>query len=265
MCGDPADHYHYQVAVLDEPEGRGGSREIHESVTVGTTLQVDGPRNRFKLVDAPRYLFIAGGIGITPILPMIREVDSRGSAWRLVYGGRALRSMAFIDDLAAYPPDRVTIVPEDAGGRPDLVAAISSATEGTAVYACGPPGLLQAVATFCGRQLSADALHVERFVADAPAEGAAATAYTPIEVELRRSGHVLQMGPGQTILSAIQEVLPSMTCSCEEGICGSCETRVLGGVPLHRDSVLSAEERDSNKTMMVCVGWSRTQHLVLDL
>lgn len=216
--------------------------------------------------DASSYLFLAGGIGITPILPMISAADQSGRPWRLIYGGRSLASMAFRDELAAYGPDHVTLVPEDLSGWPDLEGEIQRSAEGVAVYACGPAGFLNAVTDIGDRLLPAGSVHLERFVANDTLPQLSAAATTgPIEVELRRRDAVLVVTPGETILEAVRRVDPDVPYSCEEGYCGSCEQRVLGGIPLHRDSVLSEEEAATNESMMLCVGWSLTPRLVLDL
>lgn len=266
LCGDPADRRSHTIAVLRERDGRGGSHEVHELLHEGSVLQVSDPRNHFRLVDADRYLFIAGGIGITPILSMIRAVQGQGSAWQLVYGGRTRHSMAFLDEIGRFPQSAVEIFTDDETGYPDIDAVIKSAAPGTAVYTCGPPGLLRTVEASCSDLPPSSSLHVERFSAGDPAQPAQATAATTaIDVELRRTGTVLRVEPPQTILDAVLDVAPGVAYSCQEGYCGSCETTVLDGVPLHRDTVLSDEEADSGRTMMICTGWSRTPRLVLDL
>ncbi|WP_405539354.1 PDR/VanB family oxidoreductase [Streptomyces sp. NBC_00075] len=265
LCGDPADRHSHTVAVLRERDGRGGSHEVHELLHEGSVLQVSDPRNHFRLVDADRYLFIAGGIGITPILSMIRAVQGRGAAWQLVYGGRTRDSMAFLDEIGRLPQSAVEIFTDDETGYPDIDAVIKSAAPGTAVYACGPPGLLRTVEASCSDLPPSSSLHVERFSAGAPPQSAQATPATAIDVELRRTGTVLRVEPPQTILDAILDVAPGVAYSCQEGYCGSCEATVIEGVPLHRDTVLSEEEADSGRTMMICTSWSRTPRLVLDL
>ncbi|MFI6422764.1 PDR/VanB family oxidoreductase [Streptomyces sp. NPDC050842] len=255
LCGDPADRSTYRLGVLREPEGRGGSKEIHTSVGEGTLLGVRGPFNRFPLVPAERYLFVAGGIGITPLLPMVRSLPP--GSWSLLYGGRSLAAMAYREELAVLPG--VTLVPRDTAGLPDLDAVLAGIPTETAVYCCGPEGLLRAL-----EERWRGPLHTERFGAapvpstgDVPAEG--------FEVELRRSGRTLTVGPGRTLLDAVREAVPDVAYSCEEGWCGTCETKVLAGTPEHHDSVLGADEKASGATMMICVGRSRGARLVLDL
>ncbi|MFE7516676.1 PDR/VanB family oxidoreductase [Streptomyces sp. NPDC057540] len=253
LCGDPADRTTYRLGVLREPAGRGGSEEVHTSVGEGTVLDVRGPVNRFPLVPAERYLFVAGGIGITPLLPMIRSLPP--GSWSLVYGGRSLASMAYREELAGLPG--VTLVPQDTAGLPDLAAVLAGQPAGTAVYCCGPEGLLRAV-----QDRWPGPLHLERFGA-APVERSSGAG--GFEVELRRTGRTLRVEPGRTLLDTVREVVPGVAYSCEEGWCGTCETKVLAGTPEHHDTVLGEDEKASGTTMMICVGRSRGDRLVLDL
>ncbi|MGW4700592.1 PDR/VanB family oxidoreductase [Streptomyces sp. NPDC004285] len=253
LCGDPADRTTYRLGVLREPAGRGGSEEVHTSVGEGTVLDVRGPVNRFPLVPAERYLFVAGGIGITPLLPMIRSLPP--GSWSLVYGGRSLASMAYREELAGLPG--VTLVPQDTAGLPDLDAVLAGQPAGTAVYCCGPEGLLRAV-----QDRWPGPLHLERFGA-APVERPSGAG--GFEVELRRTGRTLRVEPGRTLLDTVREVVPGVAYSCEEGWCGTCETKVLAGTPEHHDTVLGEDEKASGTTMMICVGRSRGDRLVLDL
>jgi ferredoxin-NADP reductase len=266
LCGHWSDRYRYKVAVLRENEGRGGSAELHQTALAGASVQVRGPRNRFELIDAPRYVFVAGGIGITPILPMVREVACQ-RPWRLFYGGRTRRSMAFVDELLALGGTRVDIVPQDEQGALDLDQIFAAADGETAIYCCGPPGLIAAVEERCGRERRSATLHVERFVTGA-ARPAASTGNAPeqiFEVKLQRTGTTVKVEAGQSVLEAIRRVIPAMPSSCEEGICGTCEVRVLDGTPDHRDSILSESERRAGDSMFVCVSRARTPRLVLDL
>jgi ferredoxin-NADP reductase len=266
LCGPPADRHTYTVAVLLEPAGRGGSREVHETVLTGKTLMVRGPRNRFPLVEAAKYLFVAGGIGITPILAMVRSVSAQGADWHLLYGGRSHSTMAFVDELVELGGSRVEIVPQDERGLLDLDALLSRGTEGAEVYCCGPEGLLTATEQAAARR--GLRLHTERFTSAGGQhviEADDTCEVTTFEVELRRSGQVVTVPPGRSILDAVRDIAPEVMSSCEEGFCGTCETRVLQGVPEHHDSILSEKERQEGKTMMICVGRSRTPRLVLDI
>ena len=254
LCGDPADTSAYQVAVLREPDGRGGSAYVHDKLSAGDRLEVSAPRNHFALVDAERYLFIAGGIGITPILPMLDRVARSGRDWQLVYGGRASSSMAFTSDLARHG-ERVLFRPQDEHGLLDLPTLLAAVQPGTAVYCCGPEPLLAAV-----EALEPGDLHVERFTAR-PDE----SPRTAFEVELAGSGRVLPVPADRSILEVVEEAGVTVLSSCREGTCGTCETGVLGGEPDHRDSVLTADERLENEVMMLCVSRACTPRLVLDL
>jgi ferredoxin-NADP reductase len=263
LCGDPGDRGRYTVAVLLVEDGRGGSREIHESELVGQQVLVRGPRNHFELRDAQQYLFVAGGIGITPIVAMVTRAQSEGKTWRLIYGGRSRASMAFWDRLAGLAPDRVDFVPQDTMGLPDLETAIGDALPGTAVYACGPAGMLEAVEALAGKYTDRVTLQTERFTAGdaaAPQPGD-----TEFEIELAQTGTVLTVAADKTILETVLEVVADHPYSCTEGVCGTCETTVLEGIPDHRDQVLNDFERSTNETMMICCGRSLTKRLVLDL
>ncbi|MCR6489552.1 PDR/VanB family oxidoreductase [Amycolatopsis sp. OK19-0408] len=256
LCGRPEDTSAYQVAVLREPGGRGGSARVHELV-VGQRLRVDGPRNHFALVDAERYLFLAGGIGITPLLPMISHVAAAGRDWQLVYGGRTRSSMAFTDLLSQ--DDRVTLRPQDEHGLLDLPSVLAEPRPDTAVYCCGPEPLLAAVEAHCASWPS-DALHVERF-----APKAAGSPQSAFEVELAGSGRVLPVPADRSILDVAEEAGLPVLSSCREGTCGTCETGVLGGTPDHRDSVLTEAEQRAGDVLMICVSRSCSPRLVLDL
>ncbi|MFD2091046.1 cytochrome P450/oxidoreductase [Blastococcus deserti] len=260
LCGDPADHSAYRLGILRDPDGRGGSLFVHDRLREGDTVRVRGPRNNFPLVASPRYLFIAGGIGITPVLAMIRAAEAAGADWELVYGGRRRASMAFLDELARYG-DRVSVRPQDETGLLDLDALLGTPRPDTLVYCCGPEALLAAVEQRCVGW-PRGALHVERFAPRPQAEPARADAF---EVELARSELTLTVPPDRSILSVVEEAGVGVLSSCAEGTCGTCETAVLGGVPDHRDSVLSPEEREADDCMMICVSRARSDRLVLDL
>jgi ferredoxin-NADP reductase len=264
LCGDSGDPGVWRVGVLRDPNSRGGSQYVHDNLEEGVTVRVRGPRNHFPLVDAPRYRFIAGGIGITPILAMLEEAQRASSDWTLLYGGRTRASMAFVDELAERYPDRVTVWPQDERGLLDLTSVLKDAADDTLVYSCGPEGLLTAVEQNCAHW-PAGALHVERFAAKAPTADQAAEALERFEVVCHRTGVTLAVTSDQSILEVIEEAdVPTMA-SCYEGVCGTCEARVLEGIPDHRDSVLSEAEKAAGEVMLPCVSRSRTERLVLDL
>ncbi len=229
---------------------------MHDVLTAGQLIEVQGPRNHFELVEAPRYLFIAGGIGITPILPMIEQAAAAGRDWRLVYGGRTRASMAFRAELEQR--GNVEIRPQDEYGLLDLPALFAGLDDDTAVYCCGPEPLLAAVEA----HRTTGSLHVERF---APKPDAAQGPRHEFEVELAQTGTVLRVPADQSVLEVVERAGVSVLSSCQEGTCGTCETIVLDGTPDHRDSVLTAEEQDCGDAMMICVSRSRSARLVLDL
>ncbi len=262
LSGSPADRSTWRVSVLREPVSKGGSQAIHESVRAGDVVDVRGPRNNFVLEDAREYLFIAGGIGITPILPMVAAVAASGARWRLVYGGRTRSSMAFLPDLAQYG-EAVHLHPQDELGLIDLPGLLGSPRPDTVVYCCGPEPLLEAVEQQC-RAWPSGSLHVERFKPK-PQDPQAAVGEIEFEVVCSRSGTTVTVPPGRAILEMLEEAGLSPDNSCREGICGTCETTVLDGIPEHRDSLLSDDERAAGETMMICVGRSLSTRLVLDL
>ncbi|MFH9793726.1 PDR/VanB family oxidoreductase [Streptomyces virginiae] len=253
LCGDPADEGRYRLAIRLVEDGRGGSLEAHAQLVEGAELELRPPRNRFELLPAPSYAFVAGGIGITPILPMLRAATAAGADWTLLYGGRSLDSMPFLDDLAAYG-DRVTVHPEDEVGLPDLTR-LAGAAPGTLVYCCGPEPLMRAVTEAAHDPA---AVRLERFAPSA-APGPA-RAFT---VELRRSGRAVEVGAGESTLAAVRRELPDTPYSCEQGFCGTCQHRVLAGEVDHRDDLLTDQER--GESMLLCVSRAKGDRLALDL
>ncbi|MEU8782780.1 PDR/VanB family oxidoreductase [Streptomyces sp. NPDC048637] len=261
LCGDPDDSGRYRFAVLREENGRGASRFLHESVTAGSQLLVRAPRNNFPLVSAPHYLFIAGGIGITPVLPMVRTAHEQGAEWDLFYGGRRRERMAFLPDLDGYGA-RVRVLPEDEHGLLPLAGILAAAGPDTAVYCCGPEPLLAAVERLWDER-RVGTLHIERFQ-PRPQEPSAAPD-KGFDVRVASTGATVRVGPEQSIMDALGTVGIDVPSSCREGTCASCETTVLAGEVEHRDSVLSEEERATGETMMLCVSRARSPQLVLDL
>ncbi|WP_253855488.1 PDR/VanB family oxidoreductase [Prauserella alba] len=258
LCGSPRSADRWRIAVLREPNGRGGSKRMHDEVRPGDTLYIRGPRNRFPLVEAARYLFVAGGIGVTPILPMVRRVAELGRPWLLVYGGRTRTSMAFLDELSTIPGGELTVVPQDEAGLPDLTGLLAVPEDGTAVFCCGPPSMLSAVEEACSAW-PADAVHRERFAAETPvAEGS-------FEVLLQRSDIRLTVGEHEPLLDAVEAAGVALDNSCRAGICGTCEVGVLAGEPDHQDDVLTDEERERGDIMLPCVSRAKGRLLVLDL
>lgn len=260
LCGSPEDRSRWRVAVLREPAGRGGSAHVHDAVPAGARVRVRGPRNHFPLLEAPSYVFVGGGVGITPLLAMVAHAQARGADWSLLYGGRRRSSMAFVDELSAHG-ERLRTWPEDEKGLLPLVEVLGTPRPGTLVYACGPEGLLQAVEQHCATWPSGS-LHLERFAPKPLADTGPATTF---EVVCERSGQTLQVPPDRSILEVAEQAGIHVLSSCQEGVCGTCETAVVEGVPDHRDSLLSQEERDANDYMMICVSRCAGDRLVLDL
>ncbi|MFA3838021.1 PDR/VanB family oxidoreductase [Streptomyces aureus] len=258
LCGDPEDTSSYTVATRLIADGRGGSREVHEQLQEGSEIEVRGPRNRFPLAaGAPSYVFVAGGIGITPILPMLRALEARGADWRLLYAGRTRASMPFLEEAEKLGGERgrVSVVAEDEDGRPDLAGLLADSAPDTAVYCCGPEGLMEAVAAALPGHCE---LHLERFAPHTSADGNG-----PFEVELRRSGRTVPVLAGTSVLAAVRAEVPNVSYSCEQGFCGTCQQRVLEGEIDHRDELLTDSERDDS--MLICVSRARGERLVLDL
>lgn len=261
LCGDSTDLRTYRFGVLDEPQGRGGSAYIHRELHEGSTVRVRGPHNHFPLDDtADSYAFLAGGIGITPILAMCRATAAAGRQWRAAYLARSQDRLAFVDELLALGGNGTTVWVDDERGAFDLAAFVSTLPAGTHLYACGPGRMLDAL-TDLHRGDGAWHLHTERFSA-VPIDRAGDVDF---EVIAAGSGESYPIPAGCSILSVLREHGMAVEFSCAEGVCGTCETGVLEGVPEHRDAVLSPEERESNDSMMICVSRARTARLVLDI
>jgi ferredoxin-NADP reductase len=262
LCGDRWDAFRYRIAVLREPAGRGGSAYVHDQLGVGDEVLLGGPRNHFPMVPSPRYLFVAGGIGITPLLPMIAQADRVGADWALLYGGRRRASMAFLDELARHG-DRVHPVPQDEAGLLPLATWLGEPRTDTVVSCCGPAPLLDAVAaTVASAGWDPHRLRTERFTAT---EVGAPVRDEPFTLELARTGTTVTVTGAVSVLDAARRAGATTLSSCERGTCGTCETTVLAGLPDHRDSILAEHERAAGDCMFPCVSRSATAHLVLDL
>ncbi|WP_338597960.1 PDR/VanB family oxidoreductase [Saccharopolyspora sp. SCSIO 74807] len=257
LCGDPADRFGYRIAVRRLADGLGGSREVHDELEPGDRITIRGPRNAFRLVDAESYLFVAGGIGITPILPMVRECHRRGSPWRMVYLGRSRESLPFLDELAGYGSGVVDVRPDDEHGPPDITAILPEALPGAAVYLCGPAPLMTTARDLLREINPSGSLHTERFSPLPVRDG------VPFAVRLARSGIDVQVPPDESALAAIRRELPGVPYSCQQGFCGSCKVRVLAGEVEHRDRLLPDDERADS--MLICVSRSAGEQLTIDL
>jgi len=266
LCGSTASRSEWQVGILLDPNSRGGSQFVHDKLHEGATVRVRGPRNHFPLVSSPRYLFVAGGIGITPMLPMIAAAEAIRADWQLLYGGRTRASMAFLDELERHG-SRVTVCARDDQGGPGfragLTAALTEPGADTVVYCCGPEGLLDSAEAAC-QDWPDSSLHIERFSARAVDESAS-DALGSFELECQRSGVTLTVDAGRTIYEACTAAGIDVLGSCMEGVCGTCECDILEGRADHRDSVLNDAEKAANETIMICVSRSRSERLVLDL
>jgi len=256
LCGDPAERDHFDIAVLRTQHSEGGSEWIHSELALGMTLEVSGPLNHFELEPASDYLFIAGGIGITPIKGMIESLPERRK-WRLIYAGRSRSTMAFVDELEQRYPDRVEVYARDEQ-KVDL--NVTSLLEGNTaqVYCCGPESLMSAVAAEVPPKL----MHLERFIA------VARTSVVPageVNVTCRKSKKDFTVPAGTSILSAMEEAGVPIMGSCNKGVCGTCEVRVVEGTPVHLDSVMDDAEKDRLRIMYPCVSRATGDKLVLDV
>jgi ferredoxin-NADP reductase len=259
LCGKVSDRHSYSVAVLRDAAGRGASQYVHDVLAVGDLVRVNGPRNHFQLRPAARYEFIAGGIGITPLLPMLAAAEAAGTPWQLLYGGRTRASMAYVEELRAHG-DHVAVCPQDETGLLDLASVLADPSADTAIYTCGPEPLLGAVEHLCAAW-PPGSLHVERFTP----KQSVRQPDVPFEIELKQSGLTLAVPADRSVLEVVEQAGVSPMSSCTEGTCGSCETPVIDGRPDHRDSVLSEEERAEGASMMICVSRSLDDRLILDL
>lgn len=261
---NPGQTHRWCLAVNRDAASRGGSRWIHESLRPGALVEARGPRNHFPLDEtAPHTVLIAGGIGITPLLAMARRLTALGRPWTLHYAARTRAQMAFVDELRALAGRAgaaLDLRADHEGDKPlDLSAIVAALPAGAHVYACGPTGMLDAFEAATAA-LPRERVHLERF-----ANTLAAASSGGFTVVLARSGRRLPVPPGQTVLEALLAAGLEPMYSCREGVCGTCETRVLRGTPDHRDLVLSDAEKASGHRMMICCSGALTPELELDL
>ena len=264
LLNDWRERHRYVLGIGRAADSRGGSAFVHEQLRCGMELRCGAPANNFALAtDAPRYLFIAGGIGITPILAMVRWCEANGKPWRLVYAARSRVRLAFYEELRGFGAKARFHCDDEHGAPLDVAALMADVAPGSQVYCCGPAPLMTAVQEH-GGHLGPDALHFEWF--SAPAADAAAEAPSGgFWVDLKRSGASLHVPPERSILEVLEDNGHEVPFACREGLCGTCETAVCEGEPEHRDHVYPPAQRDGLRSMLVCVSRARSARLVLDL
>ena len=260
LVNDPAIRGYYEIAVHHAIDGRGGSRHIHEKWQVGQILEISEPKNNFPMVeDASHTVMIGGGIGITPMLPMIARLEKLRKSWELHYVAASPERAAYVDRLSKYEQVEIAYDGIPGGRRLDLMAICAATPADAHLYCCGPTGMLDAfVATNCDRPKGH--VHIEYFSAET--EMATEGGYT---LELAKSGKTIAVEEGETMLDALLSAGVNVGFACSEGICGTCEVKVLDGIPDHRDHFLSDEDKAANKSIMVCCSGSKTANLVLDI
>lgn len=263
LCGDPERRDSYRIAVRRIPEGGGGSIEVHDALAVGSTITTSGPRNAFPLTvpgygsPTQRLRFIAGGIGITPILPMLNLAERLSVDWSMIYVGRSADSIPFVDEVRRFG-DRVQIRTDDVAGLPTADELLGECLSGTTVYACGPAPMLTTIRERLAGRDDVE-LHFERFAAPPVIDG------EQFSVAVASSKAQITVAADETLLKALQRTGISATYSCQQGFCGTCRIRVLSGVVQHRDTLLTEPERDDGM-MLTCVSRAPAgAHLELDL
>jgi len=265
LSNDSAESHRYVLGILRDRASRGGSRCVHHDLRIGMPLTISSPRNHFALDESAAHtVLVAGGIGITPLLCMARRLHALGASFEMLYFARDRQHAAFLPELKALGMPLHLHFDTEAGGPPDLKGLLGKREPSTNLhhYACGPAPMLDAFEHVCA-ELGHENAHLERFSAqEIKVSEDARESYT---VELRKSGKFITVNNGKSLLDTLLEAGIRIESSCCEGICGTCETRVLAGEPDHRDSVLTAKERASNKTMMVCVSGCKSENLVLDI
>jgi ferredoxin-NADP reductase len=259
LCGNPAERKSYRIGVREIDGGR-VSRHIHRNLRPGALLQISQPRNNFEFVASRNYLFIAGGIGITPLLPMMRAASDAGASWKLLFCARSVEQAPFLEEAKAHGGD-VSVHVSQAGTRLDVAQCLVEVKPDTILYCCGPESLMTAVES-ASAHWPEGTVRFEWFAPRARPEGEVSGGF---RVVCARSGLSLDVMPEQSILQVLIEAGVEVARSCEQGICGTCEVRVLEGEVDHRDSILSAAERSSNEIMMTCVSRAKSASLVLDI
>ncbi|GAA4475014.1 PDR/VanB family oxidoreductase [Rhodococcus olei] len=258
------DRSQLRIAVRLAENSRGGSRWVHENLAVGDELVLEAVRNNFAFRDAPGYVFLAGGIGVTPLISMMRTADEQRRDWKLFYGGRTQDSLPYVSELTSWRGGHVTTVTEEADGFLNLAAIVEQTPADHLIYACGPPAMLVDLRKVCADTDTDDRLHVESF--SPLLEEVSSADDEPFEVICaRRNGLTIRVDPDVTILEALEQAGLRPEYGCREGTCGTCEVAVLDGAPDHRDSVLTDTERAAGDCLMICVSRSTTPQLLIDL
>lgn len=266
LCNSAAETDRYVVAVGRTDAGRGGSQAVHERVRVGTKLAVRAPRNNFPLVgDAQHYGFVAGGIGITPILSMIHWCESHAKDWTLLYCARSRLRAPFYESLLPHGSKvRFHFDDEAHGAHLDIERELRTVRENEHIYCCGPQPMMHAVRAACGTR-PPGSVHFEWFSAAGESASDASSENKPFKVVLNSTRQAIAVGANESILDALEQQGFNVPFACREGLCGSCETRLCDGEADHRDYVLSAGERVAQKSIMICVSRALSDELVLDL
>ncbi|RBP64921.1 ferredoxin-NADP reductase [Brevibacterium sanguinis] len=272
LCGDIDDRSSYRIAVLELPQGRGGSLEVHRELRPGRLIELGTPRSNFALEEAAEYVFIAGGIGITPIVSMIQSVAAAGKPWKLYFGAKSREHFAFLPELEARG-GKISLYPQNESGFMDLADIVERHPDAE-LYCCGPGPLMDSLTGLMADVGRAEALHLERFSVDPLATVGSSTgdgdatvgdSDGTFEVELARTGGSVSVGAEETVLDAVRRAGVDHPSSCEMGICGTCETRVVSGEIDHRDNLLTEAEKAKGDCMMICVSRANCPKIVLDL
>lgn len=268
LSNDPRETSRYVIGVLKDSASRGGSISMHHDVREGQILRISAPRNHFALIEGNhRTLLLAGGIGITPLLSMVEHLKGKNADFALHYCTRSVERTAFRDRLAALDvSERIGFHHDDgdASQKLDLAQLLDAQPVGTHLYVCGPAGFIAFVLeTARSRDWPADRLHSESF--GAPISAAGAEANAPFEIVLARSGRIVPVQADQTVARALTEAGVELPLSCEQGVCGTCLTKVLDGEPDHRDAFLTDEEHARNDVFTPCCSRAKSARLVIDL
>lgn len=270
LMNNPKEQERYVLGILKDPKSRGASKWLHEHLRVGMRIEITAPSNNFPLNESFKHtVLISGGIGVTPIISMAHRLNELSASFEFIYAAKSKASGPYQEQIANFGTPVHWHFDDQVGSPPDLKALIEARIKHHGLnlnecqlYACGPEPMLEAFLKAC-EQLSLPHAHIERFKApEVESAGSSKKTYT---VVLKKSNKSIEVGPDTTLLQALRQNNINVDTSCEEGVCGACETRVLSGVPEHLDYVLSDQEREKNKVMMVCVSGCKSELLELDL